>query len=170
MGVLVALVVVSMVGAVNAMVPAENQSTPTPTVTVTVTSKPKVVKVTQPPKVVTKTVRVTERPNRSAPRTKPPVAPKAASGGVLKAYWEPAQAWAQTSKTKAVIQCESSNNPKAVSRTGKYRGLYQMDSSFWASYGGLALAPRPDLATRAEQNYVAYRGYVGRGWSPWTCA
>jgi hypothetical protein len=85
-------------------------------------------------------------------------------------YWNEGQVWATWPKTRAVIACESTNNPTAVSKTGKYRGLYQMDASFWRSYGGLALASSPDRATRAEQNYVAYRGYTSRGWSPWTCA
>ena len=85
-------------------------------------------------------------------------------------YWAEAQVWAQQPKTRSVIFCESSNDPQKVSKTGKYRGLYQMDADFWASYGGLELASRPDLASRAAQNYVAYRGYVGNGWGRWECA
>lgn len=83
-------------------------------------------------------------------------------------YWIAAQSWAQSSKARDVIDCESSNNPGAISRTGKYRGLWQMDADFWRSYGGIA--PSPDQASRAEQNYVAYRGYLSRGWNPWECA
>lgn len=85
-------------------------------------------------------------------------------------YWSEAQVWAQQPKTRSVIFCESSNDPQKVSKTGKYRGLYQFDKDFWASYGGLELASRPDLASRAAQNYVAYRGYVGNGWGRWECA
>lgn len=85
-------------------------------------------------------------------------------------YWAEAQVWAQQPKTRSVIFCESSNDPQKVSKTGKYRGLYQMDADFWSSYGGLELASRPDLASRAAQNYVAYRGYVGNGWGRWECA
>lgn len=85
-------------------------------------------------------------------------------------YWQEGQNWSQQPKTKAVIMCESTNRVKAVSATGKYRGLYQMDKDAWASYGGLELAARPDLATRQEQNYVAYRLYSSRGWQPWSCA
>jgi hypothetical protein len=92
------------------------------------------------------------------------------SKGVVKKYWNPGQAWAQEAKTKSVIWCESRNNPKSVSRTGKYRGLYQMDAGKWRGYGGLDFAPTPDKASRAVQNYVAYRVYVGNGWGPWSCA
>ena len=67
----------------------------------------------------------------------------------------------------ALARCESSGNPRAVSRTGKYRGAFQMDSSFWRTYGGRRYATRPDLATYAEQLAVAQRGYAARGRSPW---
>jgi hypothetical protein len=101
---------------------------------------------------------------------------KAPLTGWKATYWNKAQAWAVTPKAKSVLACETGGgnyanvNPKAVSRTGKYRGAWQMDSGFWASYGGLELAPRPDAASWADQNYVAYRGFVSRGWQPWACA
>jgi hypothetical protein len=159
-------------------------SQPIPTVTQTVTL---------PPKIVVKTVRATERASRDEGRIstperlagmKPgpildlngkPIAPRK-DRKLIRKYWGPAQEWAQRAKTRAVIFCESSNDPRKVSRTGKYRGLYQMDTNFWRSYGGRAIAARPDLASRAAQNYVAYRGYVsherriGNGWAPWECA
>jgi len=76
----------------------------------------------------------------------------------------------RSSATRAVFGCESHWNPKAVSASGRYRGLAQMDAHFWSSYGGLAYAPRPDEATGLEQLMVAYRGWRARGWQPWTCA
>ena len=70
----------------------------------------------------------------------------------------------------ALALCESSGNPHAVSPSGRYRGLYQMDADFWRTYGGLRYAPRPDLASRAEQTAVARNGYAARGRQPWpTC-
>jgi hypothetical protein len=170
----------------------EATSQPVPTVTKVVTTpgpvRTKIVTTPGP----TVTVRATERANRSERISTPerlagmkpgpildingnPIAPRKDRKLIAK-YWGPAQQWAQRAKTRAVIFCESSNNPRKVSRTGKYRGLYQMDRDFWRSYGGRTLAPRPDLATRAAQNYVAYRGYVshqrriGNGWAPWDCA
>jgi hypothetical protein len=129
--------------------------------TVTVTATPPVVTVTAPPRVITRTVEVT-RASRS--QTRDPLTPW------QRDYFERAQVWAASPKARAVIACESTNRPTAVSRTGKYRGLWQMDTDFWASYGGLAIAARPDLASRAGQNYVAYRGFISRGWTPWECA
>ena len=63
--------------------------------------------------------------------------------------------------------CESHNNYRAVSASGKYRGAYQMDPSFWRTYGD-GSASTPDRATPASQDAAAYRGYLARGASPWT--
>ena len=51
--------------------------------------------------------------------------------------------------------------------TATYRGKWQMGASFWAAYGGKAYASRADLATCAEQDRVAYRGWVAAWWNPW---
>lgn len=67
----------------------------------------------------------------------------------------------------ALAQCESSNNPRAISASGKYRGLYQMDARFWATYGGKSYAGSPENATVREQTLVAERGYDARGARPW---
>lgn len=81
-----------------------------------------------------------------------------------------AHQWANTPKARSVSNCESGGNPCAVNPSGKYRGKWQMDSSFWSSYGGLNYASRPDLASEYDQDIVAYRGWLARGWSPWSCA
>jgi hypothetical protein len=45
-----------------------------------------------------------------------------------------------------------------------------MDLTFWRNYGGLRYAPRPDLATKAEQIVVAERGLAVQGVNAWpTC-
>ena len=59
------------------------------------------------------------------------------------------------------------NNPTDVSASGKYRGLIQADATFWADWHGLQFAPRPDLATAAEQLQVAHWAWLKRGWTPW---
>ena len=37
---------------------------------------------------------------------------------------------------KAIAYCESHGNPRAVSSTGKFRGLFQFDYRTWATVGG----------------------------------
>ena len=167
-----------IVGAVIVAEGSASRPDPTPTPTVTVTA---------PPVTETATVRVTQRASRSQVARKTPIVTTSAgsikrpdTSGVevvrdeltpwQRDYWRKAQVWAATGKARAVVACESTNNPRAVSRTGKYRGLWQMDARTWASYGGLDVAARADLASRAAQNYVAFRLYTGRGWAPWTCA
>jgi hypothetical protein len=44
-----------------------------------------------------------------------------------------------------------------------------MDADFWETYGGLKYASRPELASETEQDAVAYRGWLARGWQPWEC-
>lgn len=68
------------------------------------------------------------------------------------------------SQWQALRMCESSNRVSAVSRTGKYRGLYQFDLPTWQSVGG---SGDPALATRAEQHRRAVLLHSKRGWQPW---
>jgi hypothetical protein len=65
-----------------------------------------------------------------------------------------------------LASCEASGNWANASNP-KYKGGLQMDSTFWARYGGLAFAPAPHLATRAQQIVVAERGLAVQGWSAW---
>lgn len=64
----------------------------------------------------------------------------------------------------ALAQCESSGNPRAVSPSGKYRGLYQFDLPTWRSVGGTG---DPAQATPAEQTKRARLLYADRGRAPW---
>lgn len=81
-----------------------------------------------------------------------------------------AAAWARSSRAVAVSSCESGGNVRAVSSTGRYRGKWQVSQDFWEAYGGLAFAATADRATEAEQDLVAFRGWLARGWRPWSCA
>jgi hypothetical protein len=65
-----------------------------------------------------------------------------------------------------VAACESSGNWHVNSGNGYFGGL-QFDQSTWRSNGGLAYAPRPDLASREEQMAVAQHLADRRGLSPW---
>jgi len=68
----------------------------------------------------------------------------------------------------AVAKCESGDHWNHHSATaGLYWGGLQMTLGFWRTYGGLAYASRPDLATEAQQIAVADRAYRSRGLEPW---
>lgn len=67
----------------------------------------------------------------------------------------------------ALRDCEASGNYAARSSSGKYQGAYQMDRSFWVTYGGDP-SISPAQASPAAQDAVAYAGFRARGRSPWT--
>jgi hypothetical protein len=77
------------------------------------------------------------------------------------------EVWITSPTAIRVIKKESKGNCKAVGAKGKYRGKWQMNAGFWKTYGGLEFAPRADLATCEQQDQVAYRGWLARGWQPW---
>ena len=66
----------------------------------------------------------------------------------------------------ALAECESGGNPRAVSSTGKYRGLYQFSLSTWQSVGG---AGDPIEASPDEQTYRAQLLYQRSGAGQWGC-
>ena len=69
----------------------------------------------------------------------------------------------------AVALCESGGDWSINTGNGYYGGL-QFSPSTWEAYGGLAYAPRADLATRAEQIAVAEKVLAGQGPGAWpTC-
>ncbi|MFJ8478004.1 transglycosylase family protein [Kitasatospora sp. NPDC094011] len=65
-----------------------------------------------------------------------------------------------------VADCESSGDWHVNSRNGYFGGL-QFDQPTWRENGGLAYAPRADLASREEQMAVAQHLADHRGLSPW---
>lgn len=79
----------------------------------------------------------------------------------------PAKVWATSWTATQISYYESRNNCKDVSSGGTYRGKWQMDAQFWATYGGLKFASRPDLATCEQQDIVAHNGWVSRHYQPW---
>lgn len=68
------------------------------------------------------------------------------------------------STLRAIARCESHGNPRAVSSTGMYRGLFQFSLSTWRSVGG---SGDPARASVAEQYYRAALLYRRAGSSPW---
>ena len=75
--------------------------------------------------------------------------------------------WATSWTASQIAYYESRNNCKDVSSNGIYRGKWQMDPGFWATYGGLKFATSPDLATCEDQDIVAHNGWVSRHYEPW---
>jgi uncharacterized protein YabE (DUF348 family) len=64
----------------------------------------------------------------------------------------------------ALANCESGGNPRSVSSSGKYRGLYQFMMSTWHGVGG---SGDPIDASSGEQTYRAKLLYQRSGRSPW---
>ncbi|MCE2512043.1 MAG: transglycosylase family protein [Acidimicrobiia bacterium] len=74
----------------------------------------------------------------------------------------------------ALRQCESTQNYRAVSVSGRYRGAYQFSIRTWDWVAGMHY---PDLvgvdprdASPSDQDKMAYKLYEINGWDPWpTC-
>ena len=65
---------------------------------------------------------------------------------------------------RAIAECESGGDPRAVSGDGQYRGKYQFSQRTWEGLGG-----RGDPATAPEwkQDRLALRLYRRHGSAPW---
>src|SRR4051795_2982964 len=64
---------------------------------------------------------------------------------------------------RKIAQCESGGNPRAVSRSGRYRGKYQFDQAPWEAAGGKG---DPVAASEATQDRIALKLYHKRGTAP----
>ena len=83
-------------------------------------------------------------------------------------------AWRASAHAHHVLACESHTNYTDMSQHSGviYRGAWQMNAAFWTTYGGPAryLADRSRFtAPPLLQDQIAYRGWLARGWSPWSC-
>ena len=65
---------------------------------------------------------------------------------------------------KRIAQCESGGNPRAISRSGRYRGKFQFDQATWESAGG---SGDPAAASESTQDRIALKLYRKRGTAPW---
>jgi peptidoglycan hydrolase-like protein with peptidoglycan-binding domain len=65
---------------------------------------------------------------------------------------------------KKIAQCESGGNPRAISRSGRYRGKFQFDQATWEAAGG---SGDPAAAPESTQDRIALRLYRKRGTAPW---
>ena len=65
---------------------------------------------------------------------------------------------------RSIAWCESRNNPRAVSASGAYRGLYQFSFSTWGVVGG---SGDPAAAPRSEQTWRAWVLLKNHGSGHW---
>jgi hypothetical protein len=65
---------------------------------------------------------------------------------------------------RQIAECESGGNPRAVSRSGQYRGKYQFTRETWRSLGG---SGDPAEAPEWLQDHLALKLYRLRGTAPW---
>jgi hypothetical protein len=100
-----------------------------------------------------------QRQRTAAPRvTAPPSLPPAGP-----APQAPGHDWT------GVAMCESSGNWSINTGNGYYGGL-QFSPTTWAEFGGLAYAPRADLATKSQQIAIAEKVLAVQGPGAWpTC-
>ena len=63
-----------------------------------------------------------------------------------------------------IAQCESGGNPRAISKSGRYRGKYQFDRATWKRWGGTG---DPAAAPESVQDRIALKLYRARGTDPW---
>ena len=111
----------------------------------------------------------TEPPTTSTTTTEPPTATTEDTAiehpipdGTTEAQW------------RALRQCESTQNYRAISVSGRYRGAYQFSIRTWNWVAGMHY---PDLvgvgpidASPSDQDKMAYKLYEINGWDPWpTC-
>lgn len=107
---------------------------------------------TPAPTTTTRPVRTT-RAARQAARTEVRRIPLAAPRGDV---------WTR------LAQCESGGNPRAVSKSGKYRGAFQFSLSTWRSIG---MSGDPIDHPYSVQLAAAKRLQARSGWGQWpTCA
>lgn len=90
------------------------------------------------------------RPVRTAPAPAP--APRTGTAGADGLNWA------------ALARCESGGNPRAVSSSGAYRGMYQFSLATWRGVGG---SGDPIDATVEEQTYRAKLLYQRSGAGQW---
>jgi len=75
--------------------------------------------------------------------------------------------WAASVHGRGIAYRESHLSCTVVSSSGSWRGKWQMTTSLWKAYGGLAYAATPEKATCLAQDKVAFRVWITSWWGPW---
>ena len=116
-------------------------------------------------RIVTAEERLAEpTPRIVAVGTKPAPAPAPRSSSSTSSGPRQSTGGADSLNWPALARCESGGNPRAVSPTGKYRGLYQFSIATWNSVGG---SGDPAAASPDEQTYRAKLLYNRSGAGQW---
>ena len=127
--------------------------------TTTTTTAPPTTLPTPTTEPATTTTTTTEPPTAT---TEDPAIEHPIPAGTTEAQWH------------ALRQCESTQNYRAISVSGRYRGAYQFSIRTWNWVAGKHY---PDLvevdpidASPSDQDKMAYKLYEINGWDPWpTC-
>ncbi len=106
--------------------------------------------------------------------TEPPTTTEATTTTEAPAVKHPIPAGTTEEQWHALRQCESTQNYRAISRSGRYRGAYQFSIRTW---DWVAEMHYPELvgvdpidASPSDQDKMAYKLYEINGWDPWpTC-
>lgn len=69
-----------------------------------------------------------------------------------------------------IVECESHGATHESTHPYSSSGLYQIELSTWAAFGGRAFAAFPYLASKLQQSIVARRIWRAQGAAAWTCA
>ncbi len=65
---------------------------------------------------------------------------------------------------KAIAQCESHGNPRAISASGTYRGKYQFSFATWRAVGGKGDPARASETEQDRRAAILYRRYGPGQW------
>lgn len=127
-------------------------------------------KLSSPVKTKPKPVKTTKTTPRAVTSTKPSLKAKP---NVVRTTAVAPKPVAQTttpivtsSRWDSIARCESGNNWSINTGNGFYGGL-QFTQQTWSGYGGLAYAPRADLATREQQIAIAEKVAADVGYGAW---
>ena len=141
---------------------AEELANQARTTTTTTTAPPTTLPTptTEPTTTTTTTTRTTTEPPTTT--SEDPAIEHPIPDGTTEAQWH------------ALRQCESTQNYRAISVSGRYRGAYQFSIRTWNWVAGKHY---PDLvevdpidASPSDQDKMAYKLYEINGWDPWpTC-
>ena len=130
------------------------------TTTTTTTAPPTTLPTpTTEPATTTTTTTTTEPPTST---TEDPAIEHPIPAGTTEAQWH------------ALRQCESTQNYRAISVSGRYRGAYQFSIRTWDWVAGKhyqdLVGVDPIDASPSDQDKMAYKLYEINGWDPWpTC-